>query len=48
MGKREWKSEEEKEGNCDSSNHLTIIECSTLAELRQRYEETPNVESRTR
>ena len=47
MGKSVWKIEE-KERTYDSPNHLTPIGYSTLAELRRRYEETLNVESRTR
>ncbi len=39
---------EEKEENCVSPNHLTPMRCSNPCRRRQRYEETPNVESRTR
>jgi Winged helix-turn helix len=47
MGKSVW-TIEEKEGTYDSPYHLPPLETKTLTELRRRYEDTPNVESRTR
>ena len=47
MGESVWKSEE-KEGMHDSPITLPPLDPATLGELRQRYEDTPNVESRTR
>ena len=42
-----WKIEEKGE-ELDSPNHLPPLDTVTLVELRRRYKETPNVESRTR
>lgn len=39
---------EEKEGNYDSPITLPALDAATLADLRHRYDETANVESRTR
>jgi hypothetical protein len=47
MGKSVWKCEE-KEGTYYCPNHFTPLERATVAGLRRRYEDTPNVESRTR
>jgi Winged helix-turn helix len=47
MGKSVWKIEG-KEGTYASPNYFTPLDTATLAELHRRYEDTPNVESRTR
>jgi transposase len=46
MGKRVWKSEEKEVMTAPIT--LPRLETASLTELRQRYESTPNVESRTR